>query len=138
MYRTTPLYPPETLKRMEVMDRRYRQAARDYFSRRCEYYRQLTGGRYARITIRDQKTRWGSCSSTGTLSFNYRLMFAPPRVLDYVVVHELCHLTQINHSRDIWNLVGRDMPEYKTHRSWLKEHGGELNIEEHMKRLNLL
>lgn len=138
MYRTTSLYPPETLKRMEVMDRRYRQAARDYFSRRCEYYCRLTGGNYARITIRDQKTRWGSCSSTGTLSFNYRLMFAPPRVLDYVVVHELCHLTYMNHSRDFWNLVGAVMPEYKVHRTWLKEHGEELNIEDHMKRLDLL
>lgn len=131
-------YSPDTIKRMEVMDRRYRQAARDYFTKRCAYYRQFTGGCYTRITIRDQKTRWGSCSSTGTLSFNYRLMFAPPRVLDYVVVHELCHLTHMNHSRDFWNLVASVMPDYKQYRTWLKEHGQELNIEDHMKRLNLL
>lgn len=131
-------YSPDTIRRMEVMDRRYRQAARDYFTKRCAYYRQFTGGSYTRITIRNQKTRWGSCSSTGTLSFNYRLMFAPPRVLDYVVVHELCHLTHMNHSRDFWNLVASVMPDYKQYKAWLKEHGQELNIEDHMKRLNLL
>lgn len=131
-------YSPDTIRRMEVMDRRYRQAARDYFTKRCAYYRQFTGGSYTRITIRNQKTRWGSCSSTGTLSFNYRLMFAPPRVLDYVVVHELCHLTHMNHSRDFWNLVASVMPDYKQYKVWLKEHGQELNIEDHMKRLNLL
>lgn len=138
MSQITGTYPPETLKRMEVMDRRYRQAAREYFAGRCEYYRQFTGGSYARITIRDQKTRWGSCSSTGTLSFNYRLMFAPLRVLDYVVVHELCHLTHMNHSREFWSLVASVQPDYKIYRRWLREHGRELNIEEHMKRLNLL
>lgn len=131
-------YSEDTIKRMEVMDRRYRQAARDYFTKRCAYYRPFTGGNYTRITIRDQKTRWGSCSSTGTLSFNYRLMFAPPRVLDYVVVHELCHLTHMNHSRDFWDLVASVMPDYKQYKVWLKEHGQELNIEDHMKRLNLL
>lgn len=138
MYPSTNSYPIETIKRMEVMDRRYRQAAREYFAGRCAYYRQFTGGNYTRITIRDQKTRWGSCSSTGTLSFNYRLMFAPPRVLDYVVVHELCHLTHMNHSREFWDLVASVQPDYKVYRNWLKEHGRELNIEDHMKRLNLL
>jgi len=122
----TDTYPPETIKRMEVMDKRCRQAAREYFTKRCEYYRQFTGGSYTRVTIRDQKTRWGSCSSRGTLSFNYRLIFAPP-----VMIH-------MNHSRYFWNLVGFVMPEYKIHRAWLKEHGRELNIEYHMKRLNLL
>ena len=131
-------YSPDTIKRMEVMDRRYRQAAREYFTKRCAHYHQFTGGCYRRITIRDQKTRWGSCSSTGTLSFNYRLMFAPPRVLDYVVVHELCHLTHMNHSREFWNLVSAVMPDYQKYKAWLKEHGQELNIESHMKRLNLL
>ncbi len=138
MNKAATAYSPETLKRMEVMDRRCRQAAREHFAGRCRHYLQYTGGSYSRITIRDQKTRWGSCSSTGTLSFNYRLMFAPPRVLDYVVIHELCHLTHMNHSREFWNLVASVMPEYKIHRNWLKEHGRELHIENHMKRLNLL
>lgn len=131
-------YSPDTLRRMEVMDRRYRQASREYITKRCDYFLPFTGGSYTRITIRDQKTRWGSCSSTGTLSFNYRLMYAPPRVLDYVVVHELCHLTFMNHSKDFWNLVASVLPDYKVHRTWLKEHGQELNIADHMKRLNLL
>ena len=138
MSKAATAYPPETLKRMEVMDRRCRQAAREHFAGRCRPYLPFTGGSYSRITVRDQKTRWGSCSSTGTLSFNYRLMFAPPRVLDYVVIHELCHLTHMNHSREFWNLVASVMPEYKIHRNWLKEHGQELHIENHMKRLNLL
>lgn len=125
-------------RRLQTMEKRYKNAARAKFEARTAYFHSITGGHYTSITIRDQKTRWGSCSSTGTLSFNYRLMFAPPRVLDYVVVHELCHLTHMNHSRDFWNLVASVMPDYKIYRSWLKEHGRELNIEDHMKRLNLL
>ena len=65
------------------------------------------------ITIRDQKSRWGSCSSRGTLSFNYKLVFAPPKVLDYVVVHELCHLKHLNHSKAFWGEVARYLPDYK-------------------------
>lgn len=124
---------PAESKRLENLEKRYRSAARTMFEQRCAYYRQYTGGRYTSVTIRDQKTRWGSCSSRGTLSFNYRLIFAPPAVLDYVVVHELCHLTHMNHSKEFWNLVGTVMPDYKTHRKWLKEHGGELTLERYMK-----
>ena len=116
-------------KRLETLEKRYRNAARTQFEQRCAYYRPLTGGSYSSITVRDQKTRWGSCSSRGTLSFNYRLIFAPPAALDYVVVHELCHLTHMNHSKEFWNLVGSVMPDYKTHRKWLKEHGRELTLE---------
>ena len=97
-----------------------------------------TGGTYTRITIRDQKTRWGSRSSSGTLSFNYRLMYAPRKVLDYVVVHELCHITHMNHSKEFWDMVASILPDYKESRNWLKEHGKELNIEDHMKRLQIL
>lgn len=132
------VYSPEELKRMQVMDNRYRNAAKEYFTKRVEHFIQITGGTYTRITIRDQKTRWGSRSSSGTLSFNYRLMYAPLKVLDYVVVHELCHITHMNHSRDFWNMVASVLPDYKESRYWLKEHGRELNIEHHMKRLNIL
>ncbi len=109
-----------------ALEKRYRDAAKDYIPKRVEYYHTFTGGNYSKITIRDQKTRWGSCSSNGTLSFNFRLMMAPPRVLDYVVVHELCHLTHMNHSNDFWNLVGSILPDYREHRKWLKENGHSL------------
>jgi predicted metal-dependent hydrolase len=84
------------------------------------------GVRYARIAIRGQRTRWGSCSSRGTLSFNWRLALAPFSVLDYVVVHELCHLRVPNHSSRFWALVAERRPGFRDARDWLREHGEEL------------
>lgn len=121
-------------RRLEVLEKRYRDAARKYFTERVAYYHTLTGGRYTSITIRDQKTRWGSCSSRGTLSFNYRLIFAPPRVLDYVVVHELCHLTHMDHSKSFWDMVERIMPDYRVYKQWLRDHGQELTLEKYLDR----
>ncbi len=109
-----------------ALTRRYIAAAKEYFPKRVEHYIQLTGGSYERISIRDQKTRWGSCSGRGTLSFNWRLMLAPPAILDYVVVHELCHLTYMNHSAAFWEKVASVCPDYRAARKWLKEHGHEL------------
>ena len=99
-------------RRLMTMEKRYREAARARFESRVSYYHRTTGGCYTSITVRDQKSRWGSCSSRGTLSFNYRLIFAPSVILDYVVVHELCHLTHMNHSKDFWDMVASVMPEY--------------------------
>ena len=109
-----------------ALEKRYITAAKDYFPKRAAHFLPLTGGSFSRITIRDQKTRWGSCSGKGTLSFNWRLMLAPPAVLDYVVVHELCHLTHMDHSKAFWTLVESVCPDYRIHRKWLKEHGQEL------------
>ena len=109
-----------------ALEQRYIVAAKDYFPKRITYFVQFTGGSYSRITIRDQKTRWGSCSAKGTLSFNWRLMLAPPTILDYVVVHELCHLTYMNHSAAFWKKVESVYPDYRTARKWLKDHGHEL------------
>lgn len=121
-------------KRLNTLEKRYKNAARAQFEARTAHYQAITGGHYTSITIRDQKTRWGSCSSRGTLSFNYRLIFAPPMVLDYVVVHELCHLTHMNHSKEFWNKVASVMPDYRVYRKWLKEHGHELTLESHLQK----
>ena len=125
------------VRRLETMEKRYRNAARQQFEIRVNYYHRITGGNYTSITVRDQRSRWGSCSSRGPLSFNYRLIFAPPAVLDYVVVHELCHLTHMNHSKDFWNMVSSVMPEYKEYRKWLRDHGHELTVEAHMEKLGI-
>lgn len=109
-----------------ALEKRYIAAAKEYFPKRAAHFHQFTGGSYNRITIRNQKTRWGSCSARGTLSFNWRLMLAPPAILDYVVVHELCHLTHMNHSAAFWQKVESVYPDYRTARKWLKEHGQEL------------
>ena len=84
------------------------------------------GGEYHRVTIREQRTRWGSCSSKGNLNFNWLLIFVPPEALDYVVVHELCHLLELNHSERFWALVRAQMPDYEVWKRWLRQHGQEL------------
>lgn len=111
-----------------ALEKRYIEAARSYIPKRVAYYSAITGGTYNRVTIRSQKTRWGSCSSKGTLSFNWRLMLAPPVILDYVVVHELCHLKHMNHSADFWKAVEAVFPDFRNARKWLKEHGNELAL----------
>ncbi len=83
---------------------------------------------YGRVTIRDQKTRWGSCSSAGNLNFNWRLILAPPDVLAYVVIHELAHRAEMNHSARFWHIVARHCPAYQTHRAWLRTHGASLRF----------
>lgn len=81
-----------------------------------------------RVSLRDQKTKWGACSSRGTLTFNYRLVMAPPEVLDYVVVHELAHLTELNHSARFWAIVERHCPSHRAHRRWLRTNGHSLRV----------
>ncbi|MHB8645380.1 MAG: M48 family metallopeptidase [Thermomicrobiales bacterium] len=83
---------------------------------------------YGRVAIRDQKTRWGSCSRAGNLNFNWRLILAPSAVLDYVVVHELAHRAELNHSARFWRVVARYCPAYSTHRVWLRTHGADLRF----------
>ena len=109
------------------LEKRYRELARNYIEQRVQHYTQLLNVSYQNITIREQKTRWGSCSSKGTLSFHWKLILAPPKVLDYVVVHETCHLLHMNHSEDFWATVEALMPDYKVHRMWLKKNGTKLS-----------
>ena len=105
----------------------YRGQARNVFEQKVRYYAGLMNVTYGRIAIRDQKTRWGSCSAEGNLNFNWRLIFAPAGVLDYVVVHELAHRKEMNHSARFWAVVEAYMPEYKKYRNWLKENGNILH-----------
>ena len=86
-------------------------------------YARKIGVDYGKITIRQQKTRWGSCTSEGNLNFNWLLMLAPPEILDYVVVHELCHRKEMNHSAAFWREVEHILPDYRERKKWLKDNG---------------
>ncbi len=90
---------------------------------KVRYFAGKIGVDYGRITIRNQKTRWGSCSGKGNLNFNCLLMLTPDEVQDYVVIHELCHRKEMNHSPKFWAEVAKFMPDYKQKRKWLKENG---------------
>lgn len=106
--------------------RRYMELARDIFTRKTAYYASVMNVTYGRISIREQKTRWGSCSSKGNLNFNWRLIFAPEEVQDYIVVHELAHRREMNHSPRFYRIVESVLPDYKREQIWLREHGGSL------------
>ena len=93
---------------------------------RVAYFARQVGVTYGRITIRNQKTRWGSCSSKGNLNFNCLLMLAPTEILDYVVVHELCHRKEMNHSKAFWTEVEKVLPDYRQSVQWLKENGNQI------------
>ena len=93
---------------------------------RAAYYAPIVGVGYGKITIRNQVSRWGSCSNKGNLNFNCLLMLTPPDVVDYVVVHELCHRRELNHSARFWDEVERVLPDYREAKEWLKNNGGAL------------
>jgi predicted metal-dependent hydrolase len=108
------------------LDAWYREQAREEITRVVTHEAKRLKVTYNRLTIRDQLTRWGSCSKTGALSFNWRLVIAPSAVLTYVVVHELCHRIRHDHSPEFWAVVAEARPTYKEERDWLSEHGPEL------------
>jgi predicted metal-dependent hydrolase len=114
------------LERLTVNESEARIGAREIVSALAEEEAERLGVAYRRIRIGDQRTLWGSCSPAGTLSFNWRLVLAPLEVLDYVVVHELCHLRVPNHSKSFWTLVEGSRPDWREQRDWLREHGPEL------------
>lgn len=116
--------PTEKLTREKVIA--LAEEALKVIPERVEYFAKVIGVTYGKITVRNQKTRWGRCSSKGNLNFNCLLMLAPPEVLDYVVVHELCHRKQMNHSKAFWLEVEKVLPDYKEVRKWLKEEGSQM------------
>lgn len=112
----------------EILTAWYKEEACRKISERASFYSSLSGLSCTKIRISDAQKRWGSCSSKGNLNFSWRLIMAPLKVIDYVVVHELAHLEQKNHAKGFWNKVKTIMPDYNQHREWLKENGTLLNI----------
>jgi predicted metal-dependent hydrolase len=110
----------------QVLENFYRTHAREHLSDRVDHYASKMAVEYKTIELRNQRTLWGSCSTTGTISLNWRLMMAPPEIVDYVVIHELAHLIEANHNREFWRLVGEYDPDYKHHADWLDANSTKL------------
>lgn len=105
--------------------RTYRGKAAAVLEEKCRIFADRMGITYGRITVREQKTRWGSCSAKGNLNFNWKLVLMPEAIIDYLVVHELAHRKQMNHSPEFWKIVETEIPDYWERRQWLKIHGAE-------------
>jgi predicted metal-dependent hydrolase len=114
--------------RAEAIERWYRRAARDEIGPRLDVAAAAVGRPYTRLSIREQRTRWGSCSATGAMSFNWRLLLAPPEVLDYVVWHEACHLVHLDHSPRFWAELARHRPDFRAPQAWLRRNGAALHL----------
>ncbi len=120
------LLAPAGPDRAAAIERWYRRAARGEITPRLQRACALAGSSYSTLTIRGQRTRWASCSRTGAMSFNWRLLLAPEAVLDYVVWHEVCHLQVMDHSPHFWALLTRWCPDSREHSRWLRRHGQTL------------
>lgn len=118
----TPQYEVLTTNEMRGLV----SAALKDIPQRVEHFAPIVGVDYGRITIRNQRSRWGSCSAKGNLNFNCLMMLMPEEIRDYIVVHELCHRLVMNHSAAFWRQVERVLPEYKKCRKWLREHGDSI------------
>ena len=120
------LLVPDGSERDVALERWYRRAARSEIEPRLQHACALAGTSYAALTIRGQRTRWASCSRSGAMSFNWRLLLAPEPVLDYVVWHEVCHLEVMDHSPRFWRLLAARSPGYREHVRWLRANGATL------------
>jgi len=120
------LVPGDPERATAAIERWYRRAAAKEIAPRLDAAAQALGTTYTTLSIRGQRTRWGSCSARGAMSFNWRLLLAPEPVLDYVVWHEACHLRVMDHSPRFWALVRRHCPDYEEHRRWLRLQGSTL------------
>jgi predicted metal-dependent hydrolase len=124
--RGSQLLVPDGADRRAALERWYRRAAREEIGPRLDRACALSGCTYSQLTIRGQKTRWGSCSRSGAMSFNWRLLLAPEPVLDYVVWHEVCHLQVMDHSPRFWALLAKHYPSYREPLRWLRRNGATL------------
>lgn len=105
----------------QVLETVYRNRVRSHLTERADHYAKRMGVTYKTIELRNQRTRWGSCSTGGTLSLNWRLVMTPPDVIDYIVVHELAHLIEQNHGEEFWQTVRKYVPDYEEKADWLVE-----------------
>jgi predicted metal-dependent hydrolase len=123
------LIVPSGAEREPALERWYRRAARAEIAPRLDRACSAAGTSYSSLTIRGQRTRWASCSRSGAMSFNWRLLLAPETVLDYVIWHEVCHLEVMDHSPRFWALLGLRCPDYRTHARWLRRNGATLVLQ---------
>ncbi len=124
----TARFDPARYDLAAVLEWWFRGQARDALTVRAAHFAPPLGVSYARLTVRDTRSRWGSCSSRGGLNFSWRLILAPPPILDYVVIHELAHLREMNHSPRFWAILAEHCPDYQLRQVWLREHGPRLMV----------
>jgi len=110
-----------------ILESWYRREAEKLIRKRVDDLSRKVGVKFGRLTIRGAKTRWGSCSQKGNLNFNWKLLMVPEPIIDYVIIHELAHLKEMNHSKKFWHLVGQHCPEWRRYRKWLKVHEAKLS-----------
>ena len=122
------LYELDHIKMRKAMEKWYRKKADRIIDDRVGIYIEKIGKRPQDVKVKEQKRRWGSCTAKGKLYFNWRIIMAPPAIVDYVVVHEMCHLVYLNHSKKFWQKVELVLPDYKKRRKWLRDNGPRLNF----------
>lgn len=122
------LHVPAGAGQRDAIERWYRRQAAKEVAPRLDAAVARAGVAYTRLTIRGQRTRWASCSSAGAMSFNWRLLLAPPEILDYVVEHEVAHLTHMDHSPRFWALLEHRVPDWRAHARWLRRYGSTLQL----------
>ncbi len=119
---------PDEKVAVAALETWYQRRSRQYFHKRTEELARVIGVTYNSLQVRPLTRRWGSCTSKRNLSFNWRLIMAPPSVIDYVIIHELCHLIELNHSKRFWAIVASRCPTYYKERLWLRDFGDALTL----------
>lgn len=117
---------PRRRARLPRPSRQDHARAKELIAARAAHWAGVLGLKYNRLAVKSQRSLWGSCSRRGNLNFNWRLAAAPPEALDYVVIHELCHLLEMNHSKKFWEKVAAACPDYRARRAWLRKNGAAL------------
>ncbi len=128
LFITTRQKTPSQAALQKLVTDWYKQQAADYLIRRCNALAESSGLRPASVEVKTYKARWGSCTISGKVQLNWKLVMAPTAIIDYVIIHELCHLEQHNHSPAFWQLVGQFDPNFTQHRAWLKANGQQLQL----------